>query len=254
MRKNILITGATSGFGKAIAYQFAKNGYGCILTGRRKDRLDEICKEIRDTYNVPIQGLCFDIRDKVAVKDSLASIDSSLFPQINILVNNAGLAKGLSKIHEGDIEDWETMIDTNIKGLLYISREILPHLPKGDGHVINIGSTAGKNVYPNGNVYCATKFAVDALGQAMRIELLAQGIKVTNIHPGAAETEFSVVRFNGDIKRAANVYDGFTPLNAQDIADTVWYAANTPRHVCINEINITCLTQANAHYNIKENE
>jgi 3-hydroxy acid dehydrogenase / malonic semialdehyde reductase len=251
MRRNILITGATSGFGMAIAKTFAQQHYGCILTGRRAERLADLKKELSALTDAPIQTLCFDVRDNEATQTAIAQIDKTLFTEINILVNNAGLASGLSTLQDGNIDDWHTMIDTNVKGLLHVSRAIIPQLPKRNGHVINIGSTAGKAVYPNGNVYCATKFAVDALSQAMRIELLAQGIKVTNINPGAAETEFSIVRFKGDEQRAKSVYEGFTPLQAQDIADTVWYVSNLPAHVCINDLTITCITQANAHYNIK---
>jgi 3-hydroxy acid dehydrogenase / malonic semialdehyde reductase len=252
MTKNILITGATSGFGKAIAYTFAKNGFGCILTGRRQDRLDEIENDLKSLTTAPIQTLCFDVRNKTEVVTALTKIDKTKFPTINILVNNAGLASGMSTIQDGNYDDWDAMIDTNIKGLLYVSRAIISLLEPNNSHIINIGSTAGKGVYPMGNVYCATKYAVDAISQAMRIDLLSQGIKVTSINPGAAETEFSIVRFKGDELKAKAIYDGFTPLNAQDIADTAWYVANLPKHVCINEINITCITQANAHYNIKK--
>jgi NADP-dependent 3-hydroxy acid dehydrogenase YdfG len=174
-------------------------------------------------------------------------------PAIDILVNNAGLAAGLSSIEDGNTDDWDTMIDTNVKGLLYVTRQIAPMMKaRAAGHIINIGSTAGKIAYKNGNVYCATKFAVDALNQSMRIDLLPYGIKVTAINPGMAETEFSLVRFKGDEERARGIYEGVHPLQATDIADAVWYSASLPPHVCINDLTMTCLTQANAYYNIKE--
>jgi 3-hydroxy acid dehydrogenase / malonic semialdehyde reductase len=253
MQPTILITGATSGFGKAIAYTFAKQQYNLIITGRRQNRLDEIKAALENDNDIKIQTLCFDIQNRSATIEALQTIDANRFPTIDILVNNAGLASGLSTIDEGDYEDWDKMLDTNVKGLLTVSREIIPRMKlQGYGQIINIGSIAGKTVYPRGNVYCASKHAVDALSQAMRIDLLPFGIKVTSINPGAAETEFSLVRFNGDEAKAKAVYDGFTPLYAQDIADTAWYIAGLPKHVCINDLTITCVTQANSHYNIKK--
>jgi 3-hydroxy acid dehydrogenase / malonic semialdehyde reductase len=253
MQPTILITGATSGFGKAIAYTFAKQQYNLIITGRRQNRLDEIKAALEKDNDIKIQTLCFDIQKRSATIEALQTIDANRFPTIDILVNNAGLASGLSTIDEGDYDDWDKMLDTNVKGLLTVSREIIPKMKlQGYGHIINIGSIAGKTVYPRGNVYCASKHAVDALSQAMRIDLLPHGIKVTSINPGAAETEFSLVRFNGDEAKATAVYDGFTPLYAQDIADTAWYIASLPKHVCINDLTITCITQANSHYNIKK--
>lgn len=246
-RKIIFITGATAGFGKAIAEIFSKNSYDIIINGRRKNRLDELEIELRKN-GADVLQLPFDVRDKNAVKQAIDSL-SGKWQHINILVNNAGLAQGLNLIQDGDIEDWDTMIDTNVKGLLYVSRAVMPFLIKtGNAHVFNIGSIAGKEVYQKGNIYCATKHAVDALTKAMRIDMLEQGIKVTGICPGAAETEFSLVRYKGDAEKAKNVYKGFTPLYAQDIAEIVYFAATRPSHVCINDIVITPTAQANAMY------
>jgi len=192
-------------------------------------------------------SLIFDVQDKKAVFDNLQNLPTE-WQAINILVNNAGLALGRDSFENANLEDWETMIDTNVKGLLYASKAVLPMLIKEKGHIINIGSTAGKEVYKDGNVYCASKHAVDAISKAQRIDLLPYQIKVTAIHPGAADTEFSVVRFKGDAEKAKAVYLGYTPLMAEDIADTVWYVANTSAHVCINELVITCTAQANSMY------
>lgn len=252
MKKTILVTGATSGFGKAIAALFAQNGNNVCITGRRAERLEQTKAELEKDYDVKVTALQFDIRNKEEVAAAVQHLKQQV-SQIDILVNNAGLAAGLSSIEDGDTEDWDTMIDTNIKGLLYITRQIAPMMKEqGSGHIINIGSTAGKQVYKNGNVYCATKYAVDALTQAMRIDLLPYGIKVTAINPGMAETEFALVRFKGDSERAKNLYSGFQPLTAEDIANVVYFAATQPRHVCINDLTLTCLTQANGVYSIKE--
>ena len=249
-----MITGATSGFGKAIATLFAAKGYDLIITGRRKERLDHLQQELQEQYNVQVNLLSFDVRDKEQVQESM-EILSKTIPSVDILVNNAGLASGLAPIDEGDIDDWELMIDTNIKGLLYVTKQVLPLLKNSRApHIFNIGSTAGKMAYKNGNVYCATKFAVDALNQSMRIDLLPYGIKVTAINPGMAETEFSIVRFKGDSNRAGKVYEGFQALRAEDIADAVFYCASLPAHVCINDLTITCTNQANAIYSIKDSE
>jgi NADP-dependent 3-hydroxy acid dehydrogenase YdfG len=194
--------------------------------------------------------LVFDVQDKKAVFDNLQNLPTE-WQAINILVNNAGLALGRDSFENANLEDWETMIDTNVKGLLYASKAVLPILIKEKGHIINIGSTAGKEVYKDGNVYCASKHAVDAISKAQRIDLLQYQIKVTAIHPGAADTEFSVVRFKGDAEKAKAVYTGYTPLMAEDIAETVWYVANTPAHVCINDLVITCTAQANSMYLLK---
>lgn len=252
MKKTIFITGATSGIGKSTAYLFAQNGYNLILTGRREERLETIKSDLETKFGAVVQAIPMDVRDLESVQKGIKSIDRKSFPTIDILLNNAGLASGLGTIDEGLYSDWDVMIDTNVKGLLYVSRELIPVLKnQGFGHIVNISSTAGKQVYANGNVYCATKHAVDALSQSMRIDLLSHGIKVTAISPGACETEFSEVRFHGDKERAQAVYEGFDPLRPDDIAETIWYCANLPKHVCINDLTITCLTQANANYNIK---
>jgi 3-hydroxy acid dehydrogenase / malonic semialdehyde reductase len=247
MSKIILITGASSGFGKATATKFAAGGWNVIITGRRKEKLDELAKALEANYGIKTLSLVFDVQDKKAVFDNLQNLPTE-WQAINILVNNAGLALGRDSFENANLEDWETMIDTNVKGLLYASKAVLPMLIKEKGHIINIGSTAGKEVYKDGNVYCASKHAVDAISKAQRIDLLQYQIKVTAIHPGAADTEFSVVRFKGDAEKAKAVYTGYTPLMAEDIADTVWYVANTPAHVCINDLVITCTAQANSMY------
>ena len=247
-KKIVFITGATSGFGKAIAYKFAQHGYDLILNGRREDRLRVIEKDLFELFGSKIISLVFDVRDsdKVAKEINGLPHDSKM---IDILVNNAGLAAGLSTIQEGDINDWNTMIDTNVKGLLFVSRIIMPlMISNGSGHIINIGSIAGKEAYLRGNIYCATKFAVDALTKSMRIDLLEHGIKVTSIDPGAADTEFSLVRFNGDAERAKKPYEGYEPLHAEDIADIVFFAATRPPHVVLNDIVVTPLAQANTTY------
>ena len=247
MSKIILVTGASSGFGKAIATKFAAGGWNVILTARRKEKLDELAKALEAKFGIKTLSLIFDVQDKKAVFDNLQNLPTE-WQAINILVNNAGLALGRDSFENANLEDWETMIDTNVKGLLYASKAVLPMLIKEKGHIINIGSTAGKEVYKDGNVYCASKHAVDAISKAQRIDLLQYQIKVTAIHPGAADTEFSVVRFKGDAEKANAVYTGYTPLMAEDIADTVWYVANTPAHVCINDLVITCTAQANSMY------
>jgi 3-hydroxy acid dehydrogenase / malonic semialdehyde reductase len=247
MSKIILVTGASSGFGKAIATKFAAGGWNVIINGRRKEKLDELAKALEANYGIKTLSLVFDVQDKKAVFDNLQNLPTE-WQAINILVNNAGLALGRDSFENANLEDWETMIDTNVKGLLYASKAVLPMLIKEKGHIINIGSTAGKEVYKDGNVYCASKHAVDAISKAQRIDLLQYQIKVTAIHPGAADTEFSVVRFKGDAEKAKAVYTGYTPLMAEDIADTVWYVANTPAHVCINDLVITCTAQANSMY------
>jgi NADP-dependent 3-hydroxy acid dehydrogenase YdfG len=252
MARSILVTGATSGFGAGIARRFAAGGYNLFITGRREDRLAAMKKELEEKYNVKVTTLAFDVRNREEVSSALKAIENET---IDILVNNAGLAAGMSSIEDGNIDDWETMIDTNVKGLLYVTRQVAPLMKKqGHGHILNIGSTAGKIVYKNGNVYCATKYAVDALTQAMRIDLLPYNIKVTAINPGMAETEFSLVRFKGDADRAKNVYSDMHPLRAEDIADIAWYCASLPPHVCINDLTVTCATQANSVYSIKESD
>lgn len=246
MEKTALITGATAGIGKAIASRFAKEGYNVIITGRRKERLDELEKELTSTYKNRVLSLNFDVRNKEQVLENLGNLPND-WKAIDVLVNNAGLASGLSPIQDGDIEDWEKMIDTNIKGLLYVTRTIAPGMKERKrGHIINLSSIAGKEAYLNGNVYCGTKHAVEAIGKGMRMDLLPYGIKVTQICPGAVETEFSVVRFHGDKNRADQVYAGFEPLHAEDIADAVYYAASLPPHVNINDMLIMPTAQANS--------
>lgn len=254
MARTVLITGATSGFGKAIAQKFAENGCNICITGRREERLSDIKAELEESFGVEVITLCFDVRDRDSVKKAIEEL-SSMVNQVDILVNNAGLAAGLSTIDNGDIDDWDVMIDTNVKGLLYVTRMSMPLLKASKAaHIINIGSTAGKLVYKNGNVYCATKYAVDALNQAMRIDLLPYKIKVTAINPGMAETEFSLVRFKGDEEKATQVYDDLQPLLATDVADVAYYCATLPSHVCINDITMTCTNQANGIYTIKDSE
>lgn len=248
--KKILITGASSGFGKAIAEKFASSGFELIITGRREEMLSELKEELFLKYNVKVTVLVFDVQNKKKTFDILQ--DNPILEDLDILVNNAGLALGRDLFDEANLDDWETMIDTNVKGLLYVTKAVLPNfIKRGLGHIINIGSTAGKEVYERGNVYCATKMSVDALSQAMRIDLLRHKVKVTVIHPGAADTEFSTVRFKGDKQKASAVYEGYTPLYGADIADTVHYTAHLPPHVCINSIVMTCLAQANSFYLFK---
>lgn len=250
--KIILVTGASSGFGRAIALQFAASGWNIIITGRRAQRLQDLADQIKTAYKVDVLPLVFDVRNRQAVTAQLADLPQD-WQAIDVLVNNAGLALGRANFDQADIDDWETMIDTNIKGLLYVSRGVLPYFEKrGKGHIINIGSTAAKDVYPMGNVYCATKSAVEAISKAQRIDLLSKKIKVTAIHPGAAETEFSLVRFKGDQAESDQVYAGYQALEAGDIADITYYVANLPAHVCINDLVVTCTAQANGFFTYKE--
>jgi len=244
MHKIVLITGATSGFGEAAARQFAAAGYRLIITGRRKERLEALKQELK----TDVLALVFDVQDKDAVFAAIASLPAE-WKDIDILVNNAGLALGRDHFNEASLDDWETMLDTNVKGLLYVSKAVVPlMIARQGGHIINLGSIAGKEVYEKGNVYCASKYAVDAISKSLRIDLLQHRIKVTVIHPGAADTEFSKVRFKGDMDQAQKIYEGYTPLRAEDVADTIFYCASLPAHVCINEVNITCLAQANSFY------
>ena len=241
------ITGATSGIGKETALVFAKNGYNVIITGRRKKRLNELKSFIKKHYKVNVKILSFDIRDRKTVEITIRKLNVK-WSKIDVLINNAGLAAGLSTIDKGDFTDWDQMIDTNLKGLLNISKPIIELMIRNNngGHIINIGSIAGKDVYLNGNVYCATKHAVDALTKGMRIDLLPSGIKVTGINPGMVETEFSIVRFKGDQVLANNVYKGITPLTPKDVADTIFWSSSLPKHVNINEITIMPTYQASA--------
>jgi len=246
MKKLACITGATAGFGKAIACKFAGQGYDLIITGRRKALLNDLAKELILQHSVEVLPLCFDVRKAEEVEKAIAGL-SEQWKHIDVLVNNAGLAVGLNPVHEGMIEDWERMIDTNVKGLLYMTRMVAPLMvARSQGHIINIGSVAGKEVYPMGNVYCGSKFAVDAITKGTRIDLVAHNIKVTQIAPGAAETEFSLVRFKGDKKRADQVYAGYQPLKAGDVADVVYYVTTLPAHVNINDLVLMPTAQASA--------
>lgn len=253
MSKIGLITGATSGIGEACARLFAAHNYDLIITGRRGDRLRSLATELSAKSGVKVQALVFDVRNRQSVTESLGSLSSG-WQNVDVLINNAGLSQGLSPINEGSVDDWETMIDTNVKGLLYVTKIVSGWMVKNkSGHIINLGSIAGKETYENGNVYCATKHAVDSLSKAMRIDLLPHHIKVTAIHPGAVETEFSEVRFKGDKERAKKVYEGFTALTAGDIADVIWYAASRPAHVNINDLVIMPAAQASTTHLRKDN-
>jgi len=240
-----LITGATAGIGLATAKLLAKNGWNLILTGRRKERLEKLSENLTSTFNIKVYTLSFDIRKQNEVENAIESLPEE-WKKIDLLLNNAGLAVGLNSIQEGEIDDWERMIDTNIKGLLYMTRKVAPLMIENkSGHIVNMGSIAGKETYPNGNVYSATKHAVDALNKGMRIDLLPHNIKVTAINPGMVETEFSVVRFKGDEERAKKVYMGLQPLTPEDIAETIYWVVSRPAHVNINDIIIMPTVQAN---------
>jgi NADP-dependent 3-hydroxy acid dehydrogenase YdfG len=243
-QRNVLITGATSGIGEATARLLAANKYNLILCGRRRERLAELEKELSKLTKVTT--LSFDVRDHEAVKAAVTSLPAE-WKTVDVLINNAGNAHGLDPIYKGSVEDWDAMMDINVKGLLYVSREIIPAMTeRKSGHIINIGSVAGKEVYANGNVYCASKFAVDALTQGMRIDLNPFGIKVTSIHPGLVETEFSLVRFKGDSERASSVYKGIKPLTGSDIADIILYVLSAPDHVVIADMVVFPKAQASA--------
>jgi NADP-dependent 3-hydroxy acid dehydrogenase YdfG len=251
MNKIALITGASSGFGKATAEKFAANNYNIIITGRRAERLQQLKTTLEQQFGIEVLSLVFDVRDRAAVFSSIGSIPEK-WQSIDVLVNNAGLALGRDYFDEANVDDWDTMMDTNVKGLLYVSRAVLPFMIKrNQGHIINLGSVAAKDVYEKGNAYCASKHAVDAISQSMRIDLLRHKIKVTAIHPGAAETEFSLVRFKGNAADAAKIYEGYMPLYGPDIADVIFYCCSLPNHVCINDLVITCTAQANAFYTFK---
>lgn len=244
--KITLVTGATAGIGLACAEEFAANGSDVILIGRRKERLDEISHRIEKTYNVEAISIQCDVRNRDEVNKAIDSLESK-WQNIDYLINNAGLARGLSKLHEGDHQDWDEMIDTNIKGLLYVSRRVIPMMVEAQsGMVINIGSLAGHEVYPNGNVYCGTKYAVKAISKGMTIDLNGTGVRVFNLDPGLVETEFSQVRFHGDNDRAEKVYQGYKPLTGKDIAEIAFFAATRPKHVNIQELLVTPTAQATA--------
>ena len=248
MRPIALITGATSGFGKAFAEKFAANGYDVIITGRRKERLEEVALNITNTFKTETLPLVFDVMNKESVFEQLTHLPEK-WRQIAVLINNAGLALGKDYFEEASMDDWETMLDTNVKGMMYVTRAILPFMiASGKGHIINIGSIAGKEVYEKGNGYCASKFAVDALSKSMRVDLLRHNIKVTAIHPGAAETEFSIVRFKGNESAASSIYEGYQPLSAEDVAESAFFCASQPAHVCINDLVITPTAQASSFY------
>jgi 3-hydroxy acid dehydrogenase/malonic semialdehyde reductase len=246
MAKIVLITGATSGIGAACAHLFAAHGYHLILVARRENLLLEISKQLTVKYAIEVKTIVADVRDQEDLSYKLEGLPANL-KKVSVLINNAGLSQGLDPIDKGSIADWDTMIDTNVKGLLYVTKIVSNWMiSQKAGHIINIGSIAGQEVYPNGNVYCATKHAVDALNKGMRIDLLPHGIKVTAINPGMVETEFSVVRFKGDEGRAKKVYDGFEPLIANDVAEAIWFAVSRPPHVNINDMLIMPTAQAAA--------
>ena len=245
MRKIALVTGATAGIGTATAEILAENGYNLIITGRRKELLDRLKNELGVKYKSDVHALNFDVRIRKHAEDAIDSLPKS-WKNIDVLINNAGLAAGLAPVHEGLIDDWDQMIDTNVKGLLYITRKVAPQMVKrGSGHIVNISSVSAKETYENGNVYGATKHAVDALTKGMRIDLAKYGVKVTSISPGMVDTEFSLVRFKGDKARADKVYEGMTPLSADDVAEAVWFALSRPAHVNINDILIMPTAQPN---------
>lgn len=244
MNRIALITGATSGIGEATAHLLAKNQFDLILCGRRADRLETMKAELSGLTRV--YSLSFDVRDLAAVKKAVQSLPAD-WQDIDVLINNAGNAHGLDPIQTGNTDDWDAMIDINVKGLLYVSREVMPGMiARQRGHIVNIGSIAGKEVYPNGNVYCASKHAVDAITNGMRLDLNPHGIKVTGIHPGMVETEFSLVRFKGDTDRAQGVYKGLTPLKGSDIADLILFAITRPAHVVVADMIVFPTAQASA--------
>lgn len=248
MNKIILITGATSGFGKAMAEKFAAAGWNCILTGRRADRLEALSAALQSQFGIQTLTLVFDVQKRAEVFASLENLPEQ-WRSIDVLVNNAGLALGRDSFENANLDDWDTMIDTNVKGVMYVTKAVLPYMTaRKKGHIINMGSVAAKLVYKEGNGYCASKHALDALSKSMRIDLLPQRIKVTAIHPGAAETEFSMVRFKGDETKAKQVYDGFIPLYAEDIADITFYCASLPENVCINDLTVSSISQADGIY------
>lgn len=249
----VLITGASSGIGCACSERFASEGYDLIVTGRRLSRLEDLKKKLEDKYNIKVCVLNFDIQDKVMAHKALEGLNAQ-WRNIDILINNAGLALGKGPIHESDIQDFEVMIDTNVKGLLYVSNWVMNGMKKmKSGHIINLSSTAAKEVYPGGHVYCASKHAVDAITKGMRLDLLPFGIKVSSVSPGMVETEFSKVRFKGDGDKAKSVYQGFVPLYAADVADAIYYVANLPKNVNVNDLVLTSTAQANSYVTFKDN-
>jgi NADP-dependent 3-hydroxy acid dehydrogenase YdfG len=248
VQKTVLITGATSGIGEACAFQFASNQYKLILNGRRSDRLEILKKKLVEQYGVSILLLPFDVRNREDVFAAIESLPEE-WRRIDILINNAGLALGRDFFEDASLDDWDIMMDTNVKGLLYVSKAVVPLMvQQKKGHIINIGSIAGKEVYEKGNAYCASKYAVDAISKAMRVDLLRHHIKVTAIHPGAVETEFSIVRFKGNEATAKQVYEGYKPLTGEDVASVIYYTATLPPHVCINDLVLTPTQQANSFH------
>ncbi|HEX2609352.1 MAG TPA: SDR family NAD(P)-dependent oxidoreductase [Flavisolibacter sp.] len=248
MNKIVFITGATSGFGEACARIFARNHYNLILNGRRQDRLEQLKDQFEKEFGVQVYLAAFDVRNREAAFQTVNNLPET-WQAIDLLINNAGLALGRDLFEEASLDDWDTMIDTNVKGLLYVSKAVVPLLVKRNkGHIINVGSIAGKEVYERGNVYCASKAAVDSISRAMRIDLLPHHIKVTAIHPGAADTEFSNVRFKGNAEAARKVYEGYEPLTAEDVASVIYYTASLPAHVCINDLVLTCTQQASSYH------
>ncbi len=248
MSKIAWVTGASSGIGRATAVELAKLNHNLILSARRSEKLDSLRSELISEYGIKVLTLTLDVRDREAVLATCSSLDAD-WRDIDVLVNNAGLASGMDLFQDASLDDWDQMIDTNVKGLLYVSKGVVPYMiARNKGHIINIDSTAGKEVYPKGNVYCATKYAVDAISKGMRLDLLEHSIKVTNLCPGMVETEFSKVRFHGDESKADKVYQGFKPLVAEDIANCIGFAVSLPEHVCINDLVITCTAQANSMF------
>lgn len=251
MSKIALITGATAGIGEACARLFAQQKYDLILTGRRTERLSVLADDLTAKYGIQVKLLTMDVRNKEEVE--IFETLSEDWKKVDVLINNAGLSQGMDPINAGSTADWEVMIDTNIKGLLYVTKVVSNWMIKHkSGHIVNLGSIAGKETYLNGNVYCATKHAVDSLNKAMRIDLLPHKIKVTGVHPGAVDTEFSQVRFHGDQERAKKVYEGYEPLHAQDIAETIWFAVSRPAHVNINDMIVMPSAQAGTSHHLKE--
>lgn len=252
MNRIVFITGVTSGIGRACAAKFAAAGDHLIINGRRKERLFELQQLLQSKYDIDIFSSAFDVRNREEVFDAINAFPPK-WKQIDILINSAGLALGREYFDEASIDDWDTMLDTNVHGLLYVSKAVVPlMISKNKGHIINLGSVAGDEVYERGNVYCASKSAVEAISRAIRIDMLKHGIKVTNVRPGAVETEFSIVRFKGDERQASSVYNGFTPLSGEDVADVIYYCASLPENVCINDIEITPLAQANGIFFYKK--
>ncbi|MBO5655861.1 MAG: SDR family NAD(P)-dependent oxidoreductase [Rikenellaceae bacterium] len=252
MAMNAIVTGATSGIGEATAIALAEKGYNLIITGRRVDRLRRLKRTLEEEYDIQVEALCFDVRDQHQCAANLEHLPDG-FERIDLLVNNAGLAAGLEHIDQGDLNDWDAMIDTNVKGVLYVTRIISRKMiAAGGGHIVNIGSIAGTETYENGAVYCASKHAMHALSQGMHIDFLRHGIRVTEIRPGMVETEFSLVRFHGNKDKADGVYTGLEPLTGEDIAETIIWAVSQPAHVNISEIVVMPSQQANAYYNYKK--